>query len=669
MNERPAQGDWPQNAPAFHLAVLAIAKNECPYLLEWIAYHRVVGVEHFFVYDDDSDDGTTAILAALHQGRIVTHIRWPSQPDRSRQLTAYADGFARFGERTEWMAVIDLDEFLVPLRAEGVPQVLAGFADCGGLAAHWKIFGSAGEDEQRPGLVMDRFRRCAAAEFDAHRHVKSIVKAALVDRPGIHICYLREGRIVDERRRPVDSASSGIHDGISHEYLQVNHYCTKSREEWQRKWRRGRAGPSDRSGDRYRPDAFFERRDRNESADGSILRFRDATLAEMDRLCRKLEARAECNPALADALDTHRRWNDARPHAASSSLDEDEERAATAADDPLVSVIVPAYNHETFVEGCLRSILEQSYGNLEVILVDDGSRDGTYAVAERVLAETSRPHRLLRQENAGAHAAINRGLEEARGEYLAILNSDDVYYRDCISRLVHAARSSGAAFLFTLVEHVDALGRPADADRPAVASYRRAVGELPLLPNLSFALLRSNIAITSGNFFFHRRLWQRIGHFADLRFCHDWDFLLRAAIETEPMLIEEPLLGYRLHDGNNFSRNAALARIETQLCLLSYCRRVMAAPPNNHLAPTPASWGPYFDPAAPLAGLESLRRAPALEAQPPPLNAAPPRLPLRAKVVHYLLDGQQPLPHARRALYRMGRACWRLSSTVRKRTV
>src|SRR5439155_19739981 len=105
-----------------------------------------------------------------------------------------------------------------------------------------------------------------------------------------------------------------------------------------------------------------------------------------------------------------------------------------------ISVVVPVYNHERYVAACLAAIDAQDHDPLEVIVVDDGSRDASWDV---VAAQRWRPERsvvTLRTENRGAHAAINRGLELATGDWVAICNSDDLFAPRRISTLLARAR-------------------------------------------------------------------------------------------------------------------------------------------------------------------------------------------------------------------------------------
>lgn len=108
-----------------------------------------------------------------------------------------------------------------------------------------------------------------------------------------------------------------------------------------------------------------------------------------------------------------------------------------------VTVIVPAYNSEKTIAKCLRSILNQSYRDLEVIVVDDGSIDSTSDLVRRMADKDSRIH-LFYQENAGTSAARNLGIDQASGEYLTFVDSDDYIARDYIERLQKRCESTGA---------------------------------------------------------------------------------------------------------------------------------------------------------------------------------------------------------------------------------
>lgn len=106
------------------------------------------------------------------------------------------------------------------------------------------------------------------------------------------------------------------------------------------------------------------------------------------------------------------------------------------ADGPLVSVLMTSYNSERYIETAIRSILDQSYTNLELIISDDCSSDGTKEILKRFAHQDSRVNVILNTENRGTYVAKNRALLSARGEYVALQDSDDWSHPDRIGKSV-----------------------------------------------------------------------------------------------------------------------------------------------------------------------------------------------------------------------------------------
>ena len=113
-----------------------------------------------------------------------------------------------------------------------------------------------------------------------------------------------------------------------------------------------------------------------------------------------------------------------------------------------VSVVLPVRDGERFVREAVESVLRQTYTDLEVIVVDDGSRDASWQRISAHRWQPSRHVRLLRRENRGAHAAFNEGLHLATGDYVALCNSDDWFAPARISALHAGAQRSSARFAF-----------------------------------------------------------------------------------------------------------------------------------------------------------------------------------------------------------------------------
>ena len=104
-------------------------------------------------------------------------------------------------------------------------------------------------------------------------------------------------------------------------------------------------------------------------------------------------------------------------------------------DEPLVSIVMPVYNAEDYLEESLCTVVSQSYRNLEIICVDDGSRDDSLLLIKKMMQEDQRIS-VVTQENQGAGAARNLGLKEANGEYILFFDADDILKKDMVQTML-----------------------------------------------------------------------------------------------------------------------------------------------------------------------------------------------------------------------------------------
>ena len=224
---------------------------------------------------------------------------------------------------------------------------------------------------------------------------------------------------------------------------------------------------------------------------------------------------------------------------------------------PLVSVIVPAYNHAAFVGEAIGSVLSQSLDNFEIIAIDDASQDDT---AEMLAAFDDPRLTLLRHEqNRGAAQTLNEGVALARGEYLAILNSDDRYHPTRLGECLDTLRQRGLLLLGTHLELINASGIP--IQDPAFwwnQWYQGLIQLYRTTQDLGTTLITGNLFISTSNFVLQRSLIERVGLFSDLRYVQDYDYLLRCLIRVPEAVawIDRPLLQYRLHDRNTILEDA-----------------------------------------------------------------------------------------------------------------
>lgn len=262
---------------------------------------------------------------------------------------------------------------------------------------------------------------------------------------------------------------------------------------------------------------------------------------------------------------------------------------------PLISVVMPSYNHEGFVESAIRSVMAQTYPRVELIVIDDGSTDRTAEVVEKVLATGNLERcELIRQLNGGAHAAINRGLSVARGEVVAILNSDDIYAERRLEAMWAALSAARKGFAFSTVRHVDGSGRALDEQHPYKFGYDSSWRARESFPSLGFLLLLYNLSVSTGNFVMTRRVSETVGEFRPFRIVHDWDYLLRVLTVCEPLVVDEPLLDYRIHGSNTVSAGATIGRDEGITVIREYRERADVETFKNDMAPCAANWPGYY---------------------------------------------------------------------------
>ena len=223
--------------PEYYLAVCAIVKNEGPYFKEWIDWHHKQGVEKFYIYDNESTDCTKEVLAPYIGSGLVEYNYWPGG---KQQLPAYDDCFERHRLEARWIAVIDLDEFIVPVKDKSIPEFLHRMEKFSVVEINWLVYGSGGAKRREPGGVMERFRHHSLPEHRLNTHVKSIADPRRVcTMTGCHEAARISGSAADSHGNPL---KKGFRDRKpQQDVIRINHYAVKSYEEFLAKRARGRA--------------------------------------------------------------------------------------------------------------------------------------------------------------------------------------------------------------------------------------------------------------------------------------------------------------------------------------------------------------------------------------------------------------------------------------------
>ncbi len=266
----------------------------------------------------------------------------------------------------------------------------------------------------------------------------------------------------------------------------------------------------------------------------------------------------------------------------------------------LISVIIPCYNHETFVEEAILSVYKQDYNKIELIIIDDNSADNSYEKICRLLENGTVYDRFFRvvvnknKENIGAHATLNKGLSLASGKYISLMNSDDIYHQNRLSVIISMMKAKHRDFAFSNYHLITDQGALfIDQFYLELQNSIRMVSSQ--LPSIGFIFLQQQIALSTGNFIFTKELHGKIGDLLPLKYCHDWDFVLRAITLTEPLFVDEPLYHYRVHTTNSYKSLGALADSESQFVLSSYFTNIGLMKTENSLAPAPYNWPGVFD--------------------------------------------------------------------------
>lgn len=258
--------------------------------------------------------------------------------------------------------------------------------------------------------------------------------------------------------------------------------------------------------------------------------------------------------------------------------------------EPLVSIVLPSYNHARFVEAALESIEAQRYRNFELIVIDDGSSDDSPRIIESKLKSTNYAYRFFARDNRGAPATLNEGAALARGDFLAFLNSDDAYSPDRLERLVAEIAATGKEWGFSEVDFIGEEGQHDRRARDLAGVYQghlqRLLGNFPN----SISLLASNLAISTGNLFVRRRLFEALGGFQDFRYNHDWDFCLRASAIAEPVIVRRALYRYRVHGANTIAESKLATKAEADIILSSALKTIGHA--KNGEANPLSAWAP-----------------------------------------------------------------------------
>lgn len=262
---------------------------------------------------------------------------------------------------------------------------------------------------------------------------------------------------------------------------------------------------------------------------------------------------------------------------------------------PLVSILVPVYNHAAYLDAAFESVFAQTYRHCEIVAIDDGSSDDSAARLAALARRSPFPFRWRARANLGAARTLDELVHEAQGDWLHPLNSDDHFAPDRIERMLEAVVARGARWGFGAVCCIDTAGATIDPlVDPRVFEFRCAQSAIGFGETVGEAFLSRNVAISTGNLFFERTLFERVGGFVDSRWHHDWLFCLAALFESEPAWVPEAIYFYRLHARNTIAESHADRLYDLQRGLPPLLDRLFEGEAPNPWAPNVRNWGPGF---------------------------------------------------------------------------
>lgn len=212
----------------YNVCICAIFKNEARYLDEWIKYHLLIGVEHFYMYNNESEDDYLGVLQPYINEGLIDLVEWP-QP--CAQMLAYEDCYNNHRQETQWLTFVDIDEFICPISTDDIRDWLVSYKQYPGVAVYWRQFGSNGKlDHDSNQLVIEQYTQCWP-KFSCYTKMFCNMNFDIDKFHNMHILKSRIWKLtippINQYKKVISFGRhrTSVKQGIE---IQINHYWGKA---------------------------------------------------------------------------------------------------------------------------------------------------------------------------------------------------------------------------------------------------------------------------------------------------------------------------------------------------------------------------------------------------------------------------------------------------------
>lgn len=259
-----------QKNKKYYISICSIFKNEALYMKEWIEYYLMIGIDHFYLYNNNSTDNYQEILCPYIEKGIVTLVEWPEVPG---QITAFRHWYEHYRNETNWISFLDLDEFLCPTGVDNISDWLNKFKRYPLVMVYWKIFGTSGKiSHDTTRLVIEQYYNCWPKLTSLGKLIFNTNYEIGYYKVDMMHYFLAKWRSL--KVPPINQFGHfvlfGIHRHSKNYDIQLNHYWSKAYANYEAKHKRGSAcwGTSWKTFDK-----FIEYENHNTACDFNIYRY------------------------------------------------------------------------------------------------------------------------------------------------------------------------------------------------------------------------------------------------------------------------------------------------------------------------------------------------------------------------------------------------------------